>query len=584
MYKKIFLNIITVLIAGITVLSIMTYVNTKNIYFDTVEDTLVSNARLIANRVNSNDQLKDIDKVNNIHQFSNLTDARLTIIGKDGIVLYDSDENAAEMENHGNRQEVINALSGVLQREIRYSNTLKIDMMYVAVPIKIDEEIAGIVRVSIPLKDLRPIIIESIQNIFISILFSLIIALILSHGIIRNITRPLKETTRFAGQIAQGNYSDRLRMIRNDEIGVLSRSLNHMARQLEYSFKELSQRNNELESVMSNINNGIIAIDENHNILLINDSAYRMFNLSPEKKIIGKNILEVIRTHDLYQAINGLNFSDESELRLIETSNNDHIYRVYMNPMKESHNDKGFIIVIEDITQIKRLENVRRDFVANVSHELKTPITSIKGFIETLKEGSIQDDDTRKRFYNIIEFEVNRLIRLVEDILTLSHLDSQPVNNISLDEYTYVHEEMHNIYYLMEKISIDKEVELIVEIHPDLEKIPFNQQHFKHLMINLIDNAIKYNHQGGLVKIQIYPEEKDIIIQVMDNGFGIPKRDLPRIFERFYRVDKGRSSQAGGTGLGLAIVKHILQIENSTIAVDSKFGKGTTFKITVPRR
>lgn len=582
MYKKILINVIIILISGFTVLSIMTYVNTKGIYFDTVENTLTSNAKLIANRINNAEQMDDLENISNIKDFSTLTDARLTIINDKGAVLYDSDENPTDMENHATRPEVVNALSGVLNRDIRHSNTLKVDMMYVAVPININNEIVGVARVSVPLDDLKPIVIESIENLFIAISFSFVIALILSHIIIKNITRPLKETTSFAGQIAKGNYSDRLRMIRNDELGELANSLNHMARQLEYSFKALSQRNSELETVMSNIQNGIISIDNQQNVMLINNSAYSMFNLPVTKQIVGKNILEVIRTHELFQTIKQLDFDHKDELKMLETTYDDHIYRIFMNSIKESGVNNGFILIIEDITQIKKLENIRRDFVANVSHELKTPITSIKGFIETLKDGEIEDVQTRNRFYSIIEFEVNRLTRLVEDILTLSYLDSQPQNNKSNDDYTNVQEEMKDIYEMMTKISKDKEISLSVDIEPSIKSIPFNQKHFRHLMINLIDNGIKYNNVGGSVKVRIYMEEENTIIKVIDDGLGIPEKDMPRIFERFYRVDKGRSSKAGGTGLGLAIVKHILQIENSTINVESSLGQGTTFIISIP--
>lgn len=584
MYKKIYKNVIVILMSGLMILSILTYISTRDIYINTVEDTLISNARLIANRIQTYEQLDNVNSISNIRELSALTNTRLTIIDKDGNVLYDSDKDSQSMENHIDRPEIIQALQNNTHREIRYSNTLNMDMMYIAVPLILDKDVAGVVRVSVALKDLKPILIKSLWNIFISIIFSMIVALILSHIIINNITKPLKETTIFAQEIAKGNYSGRLRMIRSDEIGDLSDSLNHMARQLEQSFIELSKRNSELESVLSNIDNGIIAIDQNEKIVLINSSAYKMFHLSDKMDVIGKNILEVIRTHELYQSMLELNISKETKYRTIETSIEERVYRITLNPIKESKVYKGFIIVIEDITQIRKLENIRRDFVANVSHELKTPITSIKGFIETLKEDSITDENTRNKFYNIIEFEVERLIRLVEDILTLSNLDSQPINNISIYDRVNISTELNNIFVLMENVANKKNISLEMDIEVGIREIPFNQKLFKQLMLNLIDNAIKYNRENGFVKVNIFHDKTNTIIEVSDNGYGIPERDLPRIFERFYRVDKGRSREAGGTGLGLAIVKHIVQIENCQLFVDSEYGKGTTFIIKVPER
>ncbi|MFZ7122037.1 MAG: ATP-binding protein [Eubacteriaceae bacterium] len=581
MYKKIFLNLIIILLIGISILSVMTFINTKNVYFDTMENTLLNNAKLILNSIKSIEDFENIELKDNVKEFSQLTNARLSIIAMDGVVIYDSDKNAEELANHANRPEIINALKGIIKREVRYSNTLQIDMMYIAIPVEIDGEIIGVVRDSVPLSYMKPIINKTIINIIVSVFVSLIIALVLSHLIIKSMTNPLQETTEFASEIASGNYSKRISMIRDDEIGDLAKSLNHMAEQLQYSFKELSQRNTELELVLSNIKNGIIAIDINNNILLINYSAYKMFNLSPEKKLINKNILEVVRTHNLYKIISNLN--NEPDINTIETKINNKLYKIYTNPIIEKNSRKGFLIVIEDITQIRNLENIRKDFVANVSHELKTPITSIKGFVETLKDGNVNDQETRDRFYNIIEFEVDRLIRLVEDILTLSDLDNQPSNNVDENQFIDIKEQMDSIYLLMEKIAKDKNVRIIIDVCENTKKIRFNNNDFKQMMINLIDNAIKYNNRNdGLVKVTIYNSSKSVIIEVSDTGIGIPKKDIPRVFERFYRVDKGRSRQAGGTGLGLAIVKHIVQTQNSDIKVESTFGKGTKFTIIIP--
>ncbi|MPW26004.1 HAMP domain-containing protein [Alkalibaculum sp. M08DMB] len=581
MYKRILVYFIMILFLCVSILSFKTYSYTKDEYYNHVEKSLTDGANIIISNITSYDDFIQLPSKKNILQFSNITDSRLTIISTEGEVIFESNADREKLENHAQRPEIKNALMGDISVNIRYSTTVGEDMMYVAVPIIIDDIVIGVVRNSVSLDTLRAMTNRITRDIITTLIITLSISIIAFYLLINGIIKPLGQTTRFAKDIANGNYGKRLSMIRDDEIGSLSSSLNHMATQLESSFNQLSQRNIELESVLSSIKNGIIAINKLDEIILINNTALNMLNLPKNKDLIGKNILEAIRTHELYKSITELQSSQNINQRFLETQIEEHIYSIYTKPIVEN-SSSGLLIVIEDITQIRKLENIRKDFVANVTHELKTPITSIKGFIETLISGDVVDPDTRNKFYNIIENESDRLIRLVEDILTLSSLDSQAKINYYEVEKINVKAQMDDIYALMKKNALDKNVELLLTIADDVDTIQFNSNYFKQMMINLIDNAIKYNKISGCVEVKINSKDNNVIIEVIDNGVGMHDKDLHRIFERFYRIDKGRARQAGGTGLGLAIVKHIVQIQGCEIKVESKLNKGTKFTITIP--
>ncbi|RBP68335.1 PAS/PAC sensor signal transduction histidine kinase [Alkalibaculum bacchi] len=582
MYKRILINFIVILFLCISAIAFGIYNTAKTEYYNVMETRLIETAQLIRLDIQTVEDFQSIKNQRKFEHFSEVTNSRLTIVSKDGQVHFDSEADSSTMKNHSNRPEIQGALNGTATMSTRFSDSLDVNMMYVAIPIEIDGEIIGAIRNSIPLHTLKNVTNALINDMAISIFVTLMIGSLIFYILIKNIVKPLKATTDFARKISEGNYKKRLSMIRDDEIGSLAESLNNMAKRLEYSFAKLSERNFQLESVLSNVKNGIVATDDKEQIILINEGAIQMLNLSNMEDVKGKNILTAFRIYDLYEKIKNFDYN-EHDLNIFEYQFKEKILSIYVKQIYYSNSIKtGFLIVIQDITQIRKYENLRKDFVANVTHELKTPITSIKGFIETLTSGGIEDENIKIKFYNIIDSETNRLIHLVEDILTLSGLDSQTTITQSEQELVNVMAYMDSIYSLMEKLAEDKDISLSIQIDEELKEVPFNSNHFKQLMINLIDNAIKYNKNGGCVIVKMYMKESNAIIEVQDDGIGIPKRDLPRIFERFYRVDKGRSRQAGGTGLGLAIVKHIVQVNNSTIRVESIVDKGTTFFVEIP--
>ncbi|ORX24015.1 PAS domain-containing sensor histidine kinase [Thermoanaerobacterium sp. PSU-2] len=422
----------------------------------------------------------------------------------------------------------------------------------------------------------------SMIRLIIGILFGLIVSNFFGYRLIKGIVQPINEITDVAKEITKGNYEHRIEIKSIDEIGQLSFAINTMSDKLQETIDELYDRNAKLEAILRSLVNGVVAFDENERILLINDSARTMLGIK-DNYAVGKHILDVVRNskfHDVLEKIikdKGYNI-DNFE---IDTFNK-HL-KIYSSPIvhQVTHKKLGFVVIINDITEIRKLEKIRSDFVANVSHELRTPLTSIRGFIETLREGAIDNVERRDRFLEIIEFEAERLTRLINDILTLSEIENLKEGFVKED--IAIDEEINEIFYIMEKTAEDKNIKLIKDLNCKDVVIKTSKDRLRQMIINLIDNGIKYTPEGGYVKVTTADMENNIVIEVEDSGIGISKENIPRLFERFYRVDKGRSRKLGGTGLGLAIVKHIVESMKGSITVESEVGKGTKFTIVLPK-
>lgn len=582
MYKKIMVYFILILSLAMTIMGIKTYLYTKGEYYRYVEKSLTDSAMVVANEIDSHENLEDLSTIKSLGHLSKVSEYRFTVIDQSGKVYFDTDKESELFESHDTRPEFKGAIEGKISVDIRKSTSLGEEMMYVAVPIFAEDTTIGVVRSAVRLDSLSIVTSRVTKDIVTTVIIPLSLAVVVFYFLTKRIIGPLEEIIKFAKEIADGNYKRRISMIREDEIGSLSKSLNDMAMQLDFSFTQLSERNAQLESVLSNINVGIIALNRKNEIIILNKSAMTLLDIPNHWQTKGKNILEVIRNLDFYKEIEEFNQMKNREFILYETQVKDKVVNIYSKAIYETNTNQGLIIVIEDISRIRKLENLRKDFVANVTHELKTPITSIKGFIETLLYSDVKDEGTRDKFYHIMETEVERLIHLVEDILTLSSLDS--LSNIQSGNIDKIDSKSHleNIVQLMEKSAKDKEISISLEVEEDMKPIAFNANYFKQVIINLIDNAIKYSNPGGYIMIKAYGEGENAVIEIKDKGIGIPKEDQVRIFERFYRVDKGRSRQEGGTGLGLAIVKHMVQLQNSSIKVESQVKEGSTFTLNIP--
>ena len=501
-------------------------------------------------------------------KYARRQEVRITIIDMDGTVVGESEENPSDMENHKDREEVKKAMTGVSDSVTRRSSTLGMDYCYCAVPVQTDS-FEGVLRVSVPLEELHALRQEYMK----STIFMMTIGILLIAGMVIAFTRfiadPIDEVTEAAGKIAEGNYGIRLKTDQNSQIGKLADSFNWMSGRLEAAMKDLKDRNNELEAILRSMRNGVLAINGKDEILFYNDALMNL--IGHRGDFLGESIYHLVRSSLIFDVI-----CEEGQSR---TMGQQYLRVTGTVLNREKEQSRSVLLIIEDITDVKKLENMRSDFVSNVTHELKTPLTSIRGFVDTLKQGAIKDEQYARKFLDIIDIEAERLYTLIQDILLLSEIESGSDYNIQDCDVNGIIEETMNL--LQPKIEQKPEVDVIFQPEPYIRPFPCNPDRMKQLFINLIDNAVK-NTEKGSVTVTCRVHNDHLMISVKDTGIGIPKEHLSRIFERFYRVDKGRSRKMGGTGLGLSIVKHIVEMYEGDIFVSSEVGEGTEFIIKLP--
>lgn len=412
-------------------------------------------------------------------------------------------------------------------------------------------------------------------------LISVVIAIVSVRYAI-NVRKYLREIIEVSKRVSNNEHHARMDLGGNGELGEFAKNYNEMIKSLYNTFDELEYKNLQLRSILKSISNGILAIDIEGNILLINDEAKKMINCPKEVMVEGRNISFAIRNDLILKQIMMFMGSKVNEKTIINMEDG-RFLRIKLDPVYLQNNKSiviGSIVNIEDISERVRAENMRKDFVANVSHELKTPLTSISGFAETLKLNENIDKETRNRFLTIIDGEANRLRRLIEDILTLSFIE-----NDKKEEKEAIN--LYSVYRRVEDMLMISARTKNISLNCDADetiKIAANADYVKQIILNLVDNAIKYTPENGNVNVKIFADKDDAVIKVSDTGMGIPKEDQARIFERFYRVDKARSREIGGTGLGLAITKHIAMNLGGTISVESELEKGSTFTVRIPMK
>jgi len=504
------------------------------------------------------------------------SETRITIIAADGNVLADSHYEISEMDNHRNRPEVAEAFRNQNSgSEIRYSETIGEEMLYYAVPIKDQDRIIGILRTARPLQFIRSVLVEDIKSYLFFFLILAVITILLAWRLTFSIVKPLETVTETAEKISEGDLSQRIPVRKyNSEIEKLARMFNFMAAELEEKITEISQEKNRIEAILESMVDGVIAVNEEGKVALINPAARRIFNIEAER-VKGKELISTLFSHRIDMYLQRAFDKKERISREIKYKNPEPkiIHATFIPLLDEQKNVTGGVIVLTDITELRKLETVRNDFVANVSHELRTPLTSMVGYLDTLLESNIEDPATRDKFLKIIKEETDRLSVLIKDLLNLSKIESQSFD-LKADNLGEV---LTKVVNLLEKKAEDKNIDLKIEIAANLPLVYMVREQIKQVMINLIDNAIKYTPAGGKVSINVEAEADKVYISVKDNGIGIPLSDQERIFERFYRVDKARSRALGGTGIGLSIVRNIIKQHGSDIQVKSREGAGSEF-------
>ncbi|MBU3091951.1 cell wall metabolism sensor histidine kinase WalK [Clostridium sp. CM028] len=492
---------------------------------------------------------------------------RVTYVDKNGKVIYDSNISGETMDDHNDRQEIKDARKSGSGFTVRYSKSTDRNMMYFATTFGD----GFIIRSSMPLEIVNGLGSKYFKLYILAIIFSAIMSIWFSLKLSYIIVKPITDLIFITSRISKGEFHRRARVLSDGEIGQLAKNFNEMADKLESTLNEVTDKQNRLEAILQSMDSGVIAVDRKNKVIMINPYAKKTFGIT--KDIIGQNLLDNIRDFELENIFHQSD-NDYKEIKIVWPQERE--LRIKTTDIINRSEHIGTVAVVQDITEVKKLENMRTQFVANVSHELKTPLTSIKGFAETLKY--VDDADTKEKFLNIINEEAERLTRLSTDILTLSHIEQQKeVKNEKIN----INKIVENVYNLMKNIAELKGIKLKVD-QRNVKEVIGDADRFKQMLINLVDNAINYSETGDSVCIGMESKDDRCMLWVKDTGVGIDKEQIPRIFERFYRVDKARLRSKGGTGLGLAIVKHIVLKLNGKIYVESQLGSGSKFIVEIP--
>jgi two-component system phosphate regulon sensor histidine kinase PhoR len=507
---------------------------------------------------------------------------RVTIIAATGAVLGDTEldgEALAKVENHAGRPEVRAALRDGQGQAIRYSGTLAENMLYVAQRVDAADPGRGVVRLAVPLTDVRKAQEDVHGPILAAGLLSVAVAALLGWLAARGPSRRLQEMARAAAGVASGQAGTRVPAWGSDEVAALARSLNRMADQLEERLALLERERSQLRTLLDGMIEGVVLTDATGRILVANGAFARMFGAQPP--VEGRRPLETARLPALQEAIDAALQAVEPASREIVTGGpEERVIQASLAAVREGGDVVGAVAVFHDVTALQRLERSRRDFVANVSHELRTPLTAIKGYAETLRDGGLRDPAAAGEFVEVIHRHAERLRALIEDLLDLAAIE-QGRARISLAAVP-VREAAGQAEATVRPAAAGKRHRLTLDIPADLPPAHADRDRLAQVLINLLDNAVKFTPEGGRITLSARREGPHLVIAVTDNGVGIPAAEIDRVFERFYRVSKSRDRSEGGTGLGLAISKHLVQAMSGTIAVDSREGEGTTFRISLP--
>jgi two-component system, OmpR family, phosphate regulon sensor histidine kinase PhoR len=508
--------------------------------------------------------------------------ARVSFIATDGRVIGDSEVKSADLpglENHLQRPEVQQALATGSGSAIRYSTTLQTSMLYVALPILYGEKTIAILRLALPLSSLDKAKASLHATLGAALAVAVVLSLIFSIILSRVTSRSLRAMAASASLIGKGEFGRRIPVRTRDELGELAQVMNDMSERIKGQLERLAAEKNRLDTILTGMGEGLMVTDAGGIVTLVNPAFRTLFAIGENME--GKQLIAITRHPDLHEAFRKVLASGNERIEELTIQlGEEKTLLTHWVPLQDNGTLMGVVTVFHDISDLKRLEKVRRDFVANVSHELRTPVTVIKGYAETLLEGELAVDQERAtRFIGIIHNHAERLAALIGDLLTLSELES---GDLSLEVAPVSLESaLKSALGLLEQSAEQKGLTITCTGLQGLPKVIADRGRLEQVLINLLDNAIKYTPEHGAITVTGATEGDMIRIAVGDTGLGIPPQDIPRIFERFYRVDSSRTRDQGGTGLGLSIVKHIVQLHGGTVAVVSTPGQGSTFSFTM---
>jgi two-component system phosphate regulon sensor histidine kinase PhoR len=591
LFWQLYLPYLVITIVALVILSWYSSRLLCSFYYEESAEDLRSRTLLARREIAVALNEQNYDEVNRLCKALGRTaDMRLTVIMPDGRVAGDSDQEPQRMENHSDRPEFRQAMNGPLGK----------NMMYIAVPLKEQDKTIAVIRGSLPVTAIDKVL----SDIYVKIIWGVIGAAACAAGLTlvvsRKITRPIEEMKEAAKRFAAGQLDHRVPVPDSEELAELAVSLNETAERLKQTIETITNQKNQLEAILSSMAEGVIAVDSDEKVVSINKKAAELLD-TEAVSAVGHNIEQVISNADIQRFMRyTLRSMTTTEDDIILSAGRPVTLRARGTYLTDHKGHKsGAVIVLSDTTKIHRLENIRRDFVANVSHELRTPITSIKGFVETLLDGAINEPQEAQRFLKIIAGHTDRLMAIIEDLLSLSRIEADSAGSTSSLQASSPQADGQTRNVAMEHLKVrpmldsaielsgpkasDKKIKIEIDCDEEIEML-INPTLLEQAVFNLIDNAIKYSPSESEVRIIARKSDTEVTISVKDFGCGIEKPHLERIFERFYVVDKARTRKLGGTGLGLSIVKHIAQLHGGSVTVESTPGRGSTFTIHLPTK
>jgi two-component system phosphate regulon sensor histidine kinase PhoR len=548
----------------------------RDLQLDNLRSHLKKEARIIAQAsvpsfLGADDDLDALAK-----KLGEQIEARVTIIAVNGTVLGDSQEDPSTMENHSTRPEVEDALESGLGESIRYSTTLHEQMMYIAVPITIQDSIVGVARVALPLVAVQDSVKRVTLAISLAMVVTTIVAIAAATLIARATTRPVREITQASRRIAAGQLRQKIPIRTTDETGQLAQAFNEMSLNLNKLVGDISAEKTKLQTVLANMADGVIMVDVEGKIVLVNQAAHNLFAFQ-ERDVTGKPLIEAVHEYEADEILKLCLKTGQTQTAQFESAISKRFVRVIAVPLAEE-GLAGALLLFQDLTELRSLQTMRRELVGNISHELRTPLTGIKAMIETLKEGAIDDKQAATDFISRIDGEIDHMTQMVSELTELSRIETgraelriAPLNlNLLVQE----------IAARLNPVAERQKVTITTDLATDLAAVRGDGDRIRQVLVNLVHNAVKFNRLGGSVTISTKVDKKSVIVSVSDTGIGISKEEIPHVFERFYKGDKARTG--GGAGLGLAIAKHIVEAHGGNIWVHSEEGKGSTFGFSLP--
>lgn len=503
-------------------------------------------------------------------------DARVTIIAVDGTVLGDSQEDPSTMENHATRPEVRDALQSGIGESIRYSTTLGVRMMYLAVPITNQSDVAGVARVALPLVAVQTSVNHVILIIGLAMAGTTVVAIMAAALIARATTRPIREMTKASRKIAGGELGQKIPISSRDETAQLAQAFNEMSLNLSKLVGDISTEKTKLQTILSNMADAVMMVDVEGKVVLGNRATERLFNVR-EKDAIDKPLIEVVHDHEADEILKLCLKTSQTQTGQFESVISKRFIRVIAVPLVDD-SLTGALLLFQDLTELRGLQTMRRELIGNISHELRTPLAGIKAMLETLKEGAIEDKQAAADFLSRIEGEADRMTQMVSEITELSRIETgrAELRMTPLNLKLLVEEVAAQLNPLAQRHQVTITTDLVT----DLPAGRGDKDRIRQALVNLVHNAIKFNHPGGSVTMSTKASGEFVIVSVSDTGVGIPEEELPHVFERFYKADRARTR--GGSGLGLAIAKHIVQAHGGSIWAQSEEGQGSTFSFSLP--